>query len=115
VLTNLAVNAGHAMNGRGTVAIAVRAERPNPATAQTLGIDTGRLYFTVIVADDGCGMDAGDPGLHLRALFSRQSDPARAPASACPWRTESAELEGAIAVTSESAVHHVHALHSGGD
>jgi signal transduction histidine kinase len=58
VLTNLIVNAGHAMNGRGTVAIAVKKVHPDAAAAQALGLEPGQPYFAVTVTDDGCGMDA---------------------------------------------------------
>jgi signal transduction histidine kinase len=58
VLTNLIVNAGHAMNGRGTVTIAVNPVRPDETAAQALGLEPGLVYFALRVADDGCGMDA---------------------------------------------------------
>ncbi len=58
VLTNLIVNAAHAMNGRGAVTIAIDAVCPDPGAAQALGIRSGQRYFAVTVTDDGCGMDA---------------------------------------------------------
>jgi len=70
VLTNLIVNAGHAMNGRGTVTIAVKAAHPDAGTARALGIEPGQPYFAVTVADDGCGMDAATQSRIFEPFFT---------------------------------------------
>jgi signal transduction histidine kinase len=70
VLTNLIVNAGHAMNDRGTVTIALREARPDPGAAQPLGIEPGRLYCALTVADDGCGMDAATRARIFEPFFT---------------------------------------------
>ncbi|HVJ53070.1 MAG TPA: PAS-domain containing protein [Aliidongia sp.] len=58
ILTNLVVNAGHAMNGHGSVTVALGTASPAVDEAQTLGIEAGKPYLTLSVTDDGCGMDA---------------------------------------------------------
>ncbi len=58
VLTNLIVNAAHAMKGRGTITVALDTLQPDGRQADALGIEAGRQYLTLAVADIGCGMDA---------------------------------------------------------
>jgi signal transduction histidine kinase len=57
VLTNLVVNAAQATKGTGTVTVSVARTEPAIETAAELGIEAGRGYMTVSVADTGCGMD----------------------------------------------------------
>jgi len=58
VLTNLCVNATHAMQDRGTIAIAIAQCAPDQAEAARLEIEPGRAYMSLAVRDTGCGMDA---------------------------------------------------------
>jgi signal transduction histidine kinase len=58
VLTNLIVNAAHAMKGRGTITVTLDRVEPDKRAAATLEIEAGRPYLTLAVADTGHGMDA---------------------------------------------------------
>jgi signal transduction histidine kinase len=58
VLTNLIVNAAHAMKGRGTITVTLDAFQPDRQEADALGIEAGRDYLTLAVEDTGHGMDA---------------------------------------------------------
>ena len=57
VLANLVVNAAHAMADQGTIAVGVTRIEPPRSEAAKLGIEPGRPYLAVAVADTGCGMD----------------------------------------------------------
>jgi PAS domain S-box-containing protein len=56
VMTNLALNAGQAMGGRGTVTVGMRRAGVAPRDAAALALAPGE-YFVLTVADTGCGMD----------------------------------------------------------
>lgn len=56
VLTNLVINAGHAMHGRGTVTLSLAAARLAADEASALKLPPG-AYFKLAVADTGSGMD----------------------------------------------------------
>lgn len=56
VLTNLAINAGHAMHGRGTITLSLAAATLSGDEAAALKLAPGP-YFKLAVADTGCGMD----------------------------------------------------------
>ena len=58
VLTNLIVNAAHAMKGRGTITVTLDTVAPDGREAEALGLEAGRHYLALAVADTGCGMDA---------------------------------------------------------
>lgn len=58
VITNLVVNAVHAMKDRGTITVAIKDQRPTPAEVTALGLDWGRSYTAISLTDTGCGMDA---------------------------------------------------------
>jgi PAS domain S-box-containing protein len=57
VMTNLIVNAAHAMKDHGTITVSVKAWTPT-AEATPLDIEPHRPYVALAIADDGCGMDA---------------------------------------------------------
>ena len=76
VLTNLIVNAGHAMNGQGNVRVALGEVDPGLRQAETLGLAAGRRHLTIAVSDDGCGMGSNNiksdgPGLGLIIMRRR--------------------------------------------
>ncbi len=56
VLANLAVNAAHAMEDRGTLRVTLTKAELDGRSAIINGIEPG-LYFQIAVADTGCGMD----------------------------------------------------------
>ena len=57
VLTNLVLNAVHATHNRGKIDIDLGQALPSTAEAEALGIEAGRSYLTLKVADNGTGMD----------------------------------------------------------
>jgi signal transduction histidine kinase len=63
VLTNLIVNAAHAMRDHGTITVALGTARG--AEVASLGLVVGRRYLTLAVGDTGHGMDAAT----LKRLF----------------------------------------------
>jgi PAS domain S-box-containing protein len=70
VLTNLAVNAAHAIRDHGTITIAVTRLEPLPSEAVRLGIDPDRVYLAVAVKDAGCGMDAATQARIFEPFFT---------------------------------------------
>jgi len=58
VLTNLVVNAAHAMKDQGTIAVGVTRIEPPRSEAAKIGLEADRPYLAIAVADTGCGMDA---------------------------------------------------------
>jgi PAS domain S-box-containing protein len=56
VLTNLAINAGHAMDGHGTVTVGLSTTTLSQNDAVALELRRGD-YFVLTAADTGCGMD----------------------------------------------------------
>ncbi len=58
VLTNLVVNAAHAMGDQGTIAVGVTRIEPPRSEAAKIGLEPDRPYVAIAVADTGCGMDA---------------------------------------------------------
>lgn len=69
VLTNLAVNAAYAMDGKGVLSVMV--DRPDLAesSASALGLPAG-AYFRVSVSDTGHGMDAATKAQILEPFFT---------------------------------------------
>jgi signal transduction histidine kinase len=57
VLSNLVLNAAHAIGGQGTIAVNLAKTRPTAAQAKELGLEAGAVYATIKVADQGTGMD----------------------------------------------------------
>jgi len=70
VLTNLVVNAAHAMQDQGTVAVGVSRIEPPRSEAAKLGLEPGRPYLAVAVADTGCGMDAATRARVFEPFFT---------------------------------------------
>jgi two-component system, cell cycle sensor histidine kinase and response regulator CckA len=68
IMMNLAVNAGHAMHGRGTLSIDLR-RTPLATEAEDIGIQPG-TYFIVTVADTGHGMDAATAAQIFEPFFT---------------------------------------------
>ena len=70
VLANLVVNAAHAMRDQGTIAVGVTRIEPPRSEAAKLGIEAGRPYLAVAVADIGCGMDAATKARVFEPFFT---------------------------------------------
>ena len=70
VITNLVVNAGHAMQDRGTITVTVSERRLKPEEAAPLEIQTGASYLVIAVADTGCGMDAATQARIFEPFFT---------------------------------------------
>jgi signal transduction histidine kinase len=68
VMTNLAVNACHAMHGRGTLSITLRRLLLAEQT-EALGVRPG-AYFAVAVSDSGHGMDAATVAQIFEPFFT---------------------------------------------
>lgn len=69
VLTNLAVNAAHAMDGNGTLSVTVDRVDLAETSASPLGISAG-AYFKVGVSDTGHGMDEITKAQILEPFFT---------------------------------------------
>lgn len=70
VITNLIVNAAHAMEDRGTVTVSIREERPILETAERHSIEANRPYIAISIADTGCGMDAATQARIFEPFFT---------------------------------------------
>ncbi|QDM25590.1 PAS domain S-box protein [Tardiphaga sp. vice304] len=69
VFTNLAINAAHAMEGNGTLAIAADRLELAEGSVMPLGVQAG-AYFRVAVSDTGRGMDAITKARILEPFFT---------------------------------------------
>jgi signal transduction histidine kinase len=58
VLTNLVLNAVHAMDSRGAITVRLGQTRPSASQAEALAIGADANYLTLTVADTGTGMDS---------------------------------------------------------
>ena len=70
VLANLVVNAAHAMQDQGTIAVGVTRLEPRRSEAAKLGLEPGRPYLAVAVADTGCGIDAATQARVFEPFFT---------------------------------------------
>ena len=70
VVTNLIVNATHAMNGNGTIDVVLDEGTPNARAAETFGLMAEQRYITVAVADNGSGMDAATQSRIFEPFFT---------------------------------------------
>ncbi len=69
VLTNLAVNAAYAMDGKGTLSVMIDRRDLAESSASPLGIPAG-AYFMVAISDTGHGMDAATKAQILEPFFT---------------------------------------------
>ncbi len=70
VITNLVVNAAHAMQDRGTISVTVSERHLKPEEAAPLEIETEAVYLVIAVADTGCGMDAATQARIFEPFFT---------------------------------------------
>jgi PAS domain S-box-containing protein len=70
IITNLVVNAAHAMRNRGTLTVAAATSQPTEAEATQLGIETGTSYLAISVSDTGCGIDAATQARIFEPFFT---------------------------------------------
>jgi signal transduction histidine kinase len=70
VMTNLVVNAAHAMDGRGTITVTLDEGTPSARAAETFSLTAGQRYVTIAVADEGSGMDAATQARIFEPFFT---------------------------------------------
>ncbi len=70
VLTNLLVNATHAVGDRGSIEVRLGQARPSASQAEPLQLEAGAAYLTLAVADNGSGMDAATLGRIFEPFFT---------------------------------------------
>jgi two-component system, sensor histidine kinase len=70
VVTNLLVNAAHAMQDHGTVTVTLAEQHPTADDAMKFEIDPGRAYLALSIADTGCGMDEATQARIFEPFFT---------------------------------------------
>jgi PAS domain S-box-containing protein len=70
VLTNLLVNAAQATSGTGSVTVSLARADPTADAAAELGIEAGRGYLAVSIADTGSGMDSATQARIFEPFFT---------------------------------------------
>jgi signal transduction histidine kinase len=70
VITNLVVNAAHAMDNHGTITVTATNWQPTIAEAAQLEIEAGGTYLAVSISDTGSGMDAATQARIFEPFFT---------------------------------------------
>jgi signal transduction histidine kinase len=70
VITNLVVNAAHAMDNHGTITVTATNWQPTIAEAAQLEIEAGGIYLAVSISDTGSGMDAATQARIFEPFFT---------------------------------------------